>query len=104
MAGVHYEQSKYWQECWRSARANMPRYYKTQGQGSVSVLMLLLGYAVNQKSVGNRYWNKLNGGFKPREPEAAKLLPMLAGPHGSTIAKAIALNKGIDLSKWKYWP
>jgi hypothetical protein len=81
--------------------------------GSPTVLLTLLGYPLVTKkgkapgtklSCGQRVYNATRGGNKPRDPEQARLLEMLAGPHAKTLIKAIAIRRGLDLSKYKVWP
>jgi hypothetical protein len=97
-----------WPQIWRAARANMPRVHPRY-MGSPTVLRTLLGYAVVTKagrkmSCALHVRTAMDRGDKPRDPQRQRLLKMLAGPHGTTLAKAIAIQRGIDLSKYKVWP
>ncbi len=81
-----------WRERWQHAWDTMPRH-------SGTMLCLLLGYKTRsptgQYLGNNTVFNNWRRGSKPRNPQAARLLTMLAGPHGETVAKAIAIQRGI---------
>ena len=82
----------YWSNLWIDAWQNMPRH-------SGDLLCKLLGYKTrsargNWLGNGTVYVNKERGS-KPRNPQAARLLQMIAGPQGKTIALAIAIQRGI---------
>lgn len=83
---------KYWQSLWHDAWAIMPRH-------SGDVLVKLLGYSVRSPKgyhLGNgTVWQNYRRGSKPRNPQTARLLKILAGPHGRAIAIAIAIQRGI---------
>ena len=78
--------------------------------GSPTVLMMLLGYKTEPSSKGvpagnGQYaFTAAQRGTRPKGQQRQETLKMLAGPHGQAIAKAIAIKRGIDLSKWPYWP
>lgn len=99
----------YWSETWRLARGNMPRRHP-YNMGSPTVLRALLGYKVGPSEsgvptgVGQHCRTAEDRGDRPRCPQRQRILKMLAGPHGKTIAIAIAIQRGFDLSKWKHWP
>ena len=92
-----------WRERWQHAWNAMPRH-------SATMLCKLLGYKVTKpprlinksgkayymsNGSNSRIYVNYTRGSKPRNPQAARLLTMLAGPHGETVAKAIAIQRGI---------
>jgi len=99
------EQWQYWQGLWFRAWQLMPRH-------SATMLCKLLGYSVakppklinrfNGKAyyasngANSRIYSNYRRGSKPRLPGQQRLLKMLAGPHGETVAKAIALQRGFE--------
>lgn len=102
----------YWSSLWFNARRNMPKRHPTY-MGSSVVLRVLLGYSQFTKSggaIGKRVSceqhvkTAIERGDRPRDPQRQRLLKMLAGPHGKTLVKAIAIQRGLDLSKYKVWP
>jgi hypothetical protein len=101
-----------WSNLWYEARRNMPKRHPSF-MGSSVLLRELLGYSSVTKTggkVGNRVSceqhvkTAIERGDKPRDPQRQRLLKMLAGPHGKTVIRAIAIQRGIDLSKYKVWP
>jgi len=99
---------QYWSRMWITARKNMPRIHERY-MGSPTVLRALLGYSIVTKSgrkmsCAQHVYTAIARGDKPRNPKQARLLTMLAGPHGKSIAKAIAIRRGLDISKYKVWP
>lgn len=91
----------------------MPRVHADR-MGSPKVLRTLLGYKTNptrnssgvdvSQAHGQHVRTATDNGSKPRNPQAARLLEMLAGPHGTTIVRAIAIQRGLDLTPYKVWP
>jgi hypothetical protein len=97
------EDKNYWAQCWLDALANMPRSREYLTHGSPKVLRMLLGYKSAGMSCSLHVSTATGRGTKPRGPKRQALLKMLASPNGKTIARAIAINHGIDLSRWPHW-
>lgn len=104
--------SEEWQLLWMAARDNMPRRHPKY-MGSSVLLRTLLGYSSVTKSggkIGQRVSCEQHvrscivRGDKPRDPQRQRLLRMLAGPHGTTVVRALAIQRGIDLKPYKVWP
>lgn len=102
----------YWRSLWRAAQSNMPYWIqKTDGRmmGQTSLLMRLLGFKSHAStgspaSLTQAYHTCLGRGTKPKDPQRARLLEMLAGPHGSTYVRVIAIQRGIRLERYTQWP
>jgi len=101
------EERTMWLAAWVSALSHMPRRMGDKC-GSPSVLRSLLGYKVKdlngRNTASQHFHSAMSRGQKPRDPYRAKLLLMLAGPYGTTIARALAARRGLDLSKYPKWP
>ena len=96
---------QYWREKWRAAWFNVPPYKKT-GMGRSTMVRRLLGYST--KSEKNAHYGAIHfytaktRGDKPRDPQKAWMLEMLAGPHGKTIAYALAIQQGLDIEEFDW--
>ncbi len=101
--------SEYWSDRWNKARRNMPRVSPSR-MGSPTVLRTLLGYKVDKSKngvpagVGQHCRTAEDRGDKPRNLQRRRTLELLAGPYGTTFVKIIAIQRGLDLSRYKYWP
>ena len=91
----------YWSDCWRRAMANMP--HKRGGTGRPRLLRTLLGYPHTPNRGHSLHVEAcVRYGSKPRDPDRARLLETLAGLHGKTIVKVIAIQKDLDLTGYKF--
>lgn len=104
----------YWQTQWVGAMENMPWYLvRTKDghdikQGQKTLVRILLGYKhtdpQGRNCAAQHFDSAAIRGSKPKDPQKAKLLQMLAGPYGTTLVRAIAIQRGIDLKRYKKWP
>lgn len=110
-----------WSELWTLAYRNMPykvrvlrdpvtkkpRFREHIGRGYL--LRLLLNYKCFNDD-GRALSHSLHvrtaiaRGDKPRDAKRQRLLRLLASNHSSTVIKAIAAKRGLDLSKYEVWP
>jgi hypothetical protein len=97
------EEIAQWRELWKTALRNMPR-RNINSAGSPYVLLSLLGYSVQKGYASNTYTTNMCYGRKPLTLIKQERLKALAGPHSSTMAKVIAIQRGFDLTPYKVWP
>lgn len=89
---VNPEEYRYWHAIWWAAVDNMPSNASSDFDRDIYLRKLLGKAAPDPEGVDSHpiWW--LAG-----DPEGGRLLRLLAGPHGKTLAKAMAIQKGIDL-------
>jgi hypothetical protein len=99
------EQRPYWSGLWRAAKANMPALKKGRA-GQATLLRRLLGYRHldpnGRNCAGQHCFTATSCGYAPRDPHKRRVLTMLAGQHGRTIARVIAYQRGIDVARYDW--
>ncbi|SRR6266852_2394997 len=126
---MRYHASKEWRELWRDALLNMPAmaiiprrerivksaingltmtwYRSGYHRGAAIALRLCLGYhtynAQGRSNAAGCIYMAIQRGSAPRGAARQRLLRVLAGPHGATLARARLIQLG-QADRFKFWP
>lgn len=88
--------------------SNGSSFHGVERRGRKTLVRILLGYKhtdpQGRNCAAQHFDSAAIRGSKPKDPQKARLLEMLAGPHGATFVRAIAIQRGIDLKRYKKWP